>query len=143
MQSCHYATQHGEDTFVSVRALYLSRPKHYGLDYCSSLQAYQPMPSILCKSATHLGFNHPMHSHTTPLLRSLHWHPVAARIRHKTMTLTFAATKKIGPAFLQDVIQLHATTHSRFSATLVCLLTPARCTKAKVLRGNSPYDLTA
>ncbi|KAJ8381302.1 hypothetical protein SKAU_G00020800 [Synaphobranchus kaupii] len=58
------------------------------LDYCNSLLASLPACSILPlqlvqNPATRLVFNLPKFSHVTPLLRSLHWLPVAARIRFK------------------------------------------------------------
>ncbi|KAI5091455.1 C-type mannose receptor 2 isoform X2 [Silurus meridionalis] len=46
--------------------------------------------------AVRLVFNLPKFSHTTPLLRSLHWLPVAAHIRFKTLMIAYKA--KNGPA---------------------------------------------
>ncbi|KAK3568177.1 hypothetical protein QTP86_034106 [Hemibagrus guttatus] len=40
-------------------------------------------------------------SHTTPLLRSLHWLPVAARIRFKTLMLAYKAKNGPAPSYLK------------------------------------------
>ncbi|KAK5890680.1 hypothetical protein CesoFtcFv8_014174 [Champsocephalus esox] len=63
-------------TQVLVQALVISR-----LDYCNSLLAGLPACAIrplqLTQNAVaRLVFNLPKFSHTTPLLRSLHWLPV-------------------------------------------------------------------
>ena len=63
---------------VLVQALVISR-----LDYCNSLLAGLPASAIrplqlIQNAAARLVFNQPKFSHTTPLLRSLHWLPVAA-----------------------------------------------------------------
>ncbi|XP_052334395.1 uncharacterized protein LOC127911472 [Oncorhynchus keta] len=72
---------------VLIQALVISR-----LDYCNSLLAGLPACAIkplqlIQNAAARLVFNLPKFSHVTPLLRSLHWLPVEARIRYKTMVL--------------------------------------------------------
>uniref|UniRef100_A0AAQ4PRX6 Transferrin receptor protein 1 n=1 Tax=Gasterosteus aculeatus aculeatus TaxID=481459 RepID=A0AAQ4PRX6_GASAC len=63
---------------VLIQALVISR-----LDYCNSLLAGLPATAIrplqlIQNAAARLVFSLPKFSHTTPLLRSLHWLPVAA-----------------------------------------------------------------
>ncbi|KAJ8379879.1 hypothetical protein SKAU_G00006570 [Synaphobranchus kaupii] len=72
-----YSTQLLVQTMVTSR-----------LDYCNSLLASLPACAILPlqliqNAAARLVFNLPKFSHVTPLLRSLHWLPVAARIRFR------------------------------------------------------------
>ncbi|KAJ8334024.1 hypothetical protein SKAU_G00413430 [Synaphobranchus kaupii] len=60
------------------------------LDYCNSPLASLPACAILPlqliqNAAARLVFNLPEFSHVNPLLRSLHWLPVAARIRFSTL----------------------------------------------------------
>ncbi|KAM9402638.1 uncharacterized protein ACWYII_029625 [Salvelinus alpinus] len=83
-------TQEAEQ--VLIQALVISR-----LDYCNSLLAGLPACAIkplqlIQNAAARLVFNLPKFSHVTPLLHSLHWLPVEARIRYKTMVLAYGAT---------------------------------------------------
>merc|ERR1711947_57598 len=72
---------------VLIQALVISR-----LDYCNSLLVgatwgdIKPL-ELVQKAAARLVFNRPKFTHTTALLRSLHWLPVAARIQFKTLVL--------------------------------------------------------
>uniref|UniRef100_A0A3B1J3V1 Reverse transcriptase domain-containing protein n=1 Tax=Astyanax mexicanus TaxID=7994 RepID=A0A3B1J3V1_ASTMX len=64
-------------TQVLVQSLVISR-----LDYCNSLLAGLPLRAtkplqLIQNAAARLVFNLPKFSHVTPLLRSLHWLPVA------------------------------------------------------------------
>ncbi|KAI5090537.1 low density lipoprotein receptor adapter protein 1 isoform X4 [Silurus meridionalis] len=89
---------------VLVQSLVISR-----LDYCNSLLAGLPLNAIrplqmIQKAAARLVFNQPKFSHTTPLLRFLHWLPVAARIRFKTLMLAYKAKNGPAPSYLSDLI---------------------------------------
>ena len=62
----------------------------FRLDYCNSLLAGLPASAIkplqrIQNAAARLVFNLPKFSHVTPLFRDLHWLPVVARIKFKTM----------------------------------------------------------
>ena len=51
------------------------------------------------------------YEHITPVLRALHWLPIAQRIDYKILLLTFKALIGTAPSYLQDLIQL--SSHSR------------------------------
>ncbi len=78
-----FLTQHAAQ--LIVQALVISR-----LDYCNSLLAgfpsctIQPL-QIIQNAAVRLVFSEPKKAHVTPLFISLHWLPVAARIKYKTL----------------------------------------------------------
>ncbi|KAI4888278.1 hypothetical protein NFI96_012149 [Prochilodus magdalenae] len=77
-----------EATQLLVQSLVILR-----LDYCNSLLAGLPLRVIrllqlVQNAAARLIFNLPKFTHVTPLLRSLHWLPVVARTRFKTLTPT-------------------------------------------------------
>ncbi|KAI4901002.1 hypothetical protein NFI96_006944, partial [Prochilodus magdalenae] len=50
-------------------------------------------------------FNLPRFTHVTPLLRSLHWFPVAARIRFKTLMLAYRARNGPAPPYLMAMVK--------------------------------------
>ncbi|KAM9427186.1 uncharacterized protein ACWYII_018874 [Salvelinus alpinus] len=95
---------------VLIQALVISR-----LDYCNSLLAGLPACAIkplqlIQNAAARLVFNLPKFSHVTPLLRSLHWLPVEARIRYKTMVLAYGAVRGTAPQYLQALIRPYTQT---------------------------------
>ncbi|XP_052354209.1 uncharacterized protein LOC127916468 [Oncorhynchus keta] len=104
-------------TQEAAQALVISR-----LDYCNSLLAGLPAcaikpPQLIQNAAARLVFNLPKFSHVTPLLRSLHWLPVEARIRYKTMVLAYGAVRGTAPQYLQALIRPYTQTRALRSST--------------------------
>ena len=85
-----------------------------------------------------------LYSHVTPLLRSLHWLPVAARIHFKVLTLAYAAANKTAPHYLQHIIQAYTPAWPlRSAATGRLAHPPSRATgllilTAELLHPSSP-----
>ncbi len=82
-----------------VQALVVSR-----LDYCNALLARLPSNTIktlqmIQNAAARLVFNKPKRTHVTPLFISLHWLPVAARIKFKTLMLAYRTTTGSAPSY--------------------------------------------
>ncbi|KAK3506923.1 hypothetical protein QTP70_031223 [Hemibagrus guttatus] len=100
------------------------------LDYCSSLLAGLPLNAIhplqmIQNAAAQLVFNLPKFSHTTPLLRSLHWLPVAARIRFKTLMLAYKAKNGPAPSYLKALITPRTAPRSLRSTSTARLVPPS------------------
>ena len=98
------------------------------LDYCNSLLAGLPACAIrplqlIQNAAARLVFNLPKFSHTTPLLRSLHWLPVTARIHFKT--LAYHAVNGSGPSYIQDMVKPYTPALALRSASAKRLAAPA------------------
>ena len=80
-------------TQLLVQAMVLSH-----LYYCNSLladlsaSAIRPL-QLIQNAAARLIFNVPRYTHTTPLLTDLHWLPVMACIKFKTLVLAYQAVK--------------------------------------------------
>ncbi len=76
------------------------------LDYCNALLAglqsstIKPLQMIQ-NAAARLVFNEPKRAHVTPLFISLHWLPVAARIKFKTLILAYRTATGSAPAYIQ------------------------------------------
>uniref|UniRef100_A0A0E9XH70 Uncharacterized protein n=1 Tax=Anguilla anguilla TaxID=7936 RepID=A0A0E9XH70_ANGAN len=99
------------------------------LDYCHSLLASLPACSIqplqmIQNAAARPVFNLPKFSHVTPLLRSLHWLPVAARIRFKVLTLAHTAANSIADAYLLNMIESYTPARPLHSAAAGQLVPP-------------------
>ncbi|KAK3556047.1 hypothetical protein QTP70_001856 [Hemibagrus guttatus] len=112
-------------TRVFVQSLVISR-----LDYCNSLLAGLPLNAIrpwqmIQNAAARFVFNLPEFSHTNPLLRSLHWLPVAARIRFKTLMLAYKAKNGPAPSCFKTLVTPRTAPRSLRSASTARLVPPS------------------
>ncbi|XP_071389800.1 uncharacterized protein, partial [Centroberyx affinis] len=109
-----YLSKHAAQ--LLVEALVISH-----LDYCNSILAGLPAGTLkplqmIQNAAVRLVFNQPKRAHVTPLFISLHWLPVAARIKFKSLMLAYKAATKTTPAYLNSLIQVYAPSCSLRSA---------------------------
>ncbi|XP_068424135.1 uncharacterized protein, partial [Clinocottus analis] len=110
---------------VLVQAMIISR-----LDYCNSLLAglpanvTQPL-QLIQNAAARLIFNLLKFTYTTPLLRALHWLPVAARIRFKTLVLMYHTTNRSDPTYIQDMVKPYTLARSLRLASTNQLVAPS------------------
>ncbi len=96
---CSFLSQNeAENTFHRLLMHRLEMDyKYTRLDYCNALLAGLPSNTIkplqmIQNAAARLVFNEPKRTHVTPLFISLHWLPVAARIKFKTLMLAYRTT---------------------------------------------------
>ncbi len=122
-------------TQLLVQALVLSR-----LDYCNALLAGLPASSIkplqlIQNAAARLIFNELKRTHITPLFISLHWLPIAARIKFKPLMFAYRTTSGSAPLYLNSLLQTYITSRSLRSASERHIIVPSE-------RGTKSLSLT-
>ncbi|XDV36628.1 hypothetical protein PO909_006374 [Leuciscus waleckii] len=105
-----FLTEHA--TQLIVQALVISR-----LDYCNALLAGLPSCAtkplqMIQNAAARLVFNEPKRAHVTPLFISLHWLPLAARIKFKALTLAYRSVTGSAPSYFHSLLQVYIPTRS-------------------------------
>ncbi len=110
-----FLTEHAAQ--LLVQALVVSR-----LDYCNALLAGLPANTIkplkiIQNAAARLVFNEPKRTHVTPLFISLHWLPVAARIKFKTLMLAYRTTTGSAPSYFHSLLRIYIPSRSLRSAS--------------------------
>ncbi|KAI2645286.1 hypothetical protein H4Q32_028264 [Labeo rohita] len=125
-QSCRFALHNirkirpfltEQATQLLVQALVISR-----LDYCNALLAGLPSCTIkplqmIQNAAARLVFNKPKRAHVTPLFITLHWLPIAARIKFKTLMLAYRTTTGSAPAYLHSLLPIYTPSRTLRSAS--------------------------
>ncbi len=119
-----FLTEHAAQ--LLVQALVVSR-----LDYCNALLAGLPSNTIkplqmIQNAAARLVFNEPKITHVTPLFISLHWLPVAARIKFKTLMLAYRTTTGSAPSYFHSLLRIYIPSRSLRSASERRLVVPSQ-----------------
>lgn len=107
-----------------VQAVIISR-----LDYCNSLLNGCPDKLVqrlqrVQNSAARLVSRCPRRNHITPVLMSLHWLPVAARIKYKVALITFKILNNAAPVYLRDLLTPYSPSRSLRSQAQNLLVVP-------------------
>ncbi len=119
-----FLTEHAAQ--LLVQALVVSR-----MDYCNALLAGLPSNTIkplqmIQNAAARLVFNEPKRTHVTPLFISLHWLPVAARIKFKTLMLAYRTTTGSAPSYFHSLLRFYIPSRSLRSASERRLVVPSQ-----------------
>ncbi|XP_053537339.1 uncharacterized protein LOC128632973 [Ictalurus punctatus] len=113
-------------TQLLVQALVISK-----LDYCNSLlsgllaSCIKPLQMIQ-NAAARLVFNQPKRTHVTPLFISLHWLPVATRIKFKALMLTYMTLSGTAPPYLNTLLKAYVPSRNLQSINDRRLLAPTQ-----------------
>ncbi len=115
-------TQHAAQ--LLVQALVISR-----LDNCNALLAGLPSNTIkplqmIQNAEAQLVFCEPKTAHVTHLFISLHWLPVAARIKFKTLMLAYRTATGSAPVYFHSLMTIYIPSKSLRSASDRHLVVP-------------------
>ena len=123
------AHQTGEKNKIKIHAFLHTRCVTILISLPAGLPASAIRPlQLIQNAAARLIFNAPKHTHTTRLLTDLHWLPVIASIKFKTLVLAYQAIKGSAPAYIQQLIRPYTPSRPLRSATSGRLAPPARHT---------------
>ncbi len=81
---------------------------------------------MIQNAAARLVFNEPKITHVTPLFISLHWLPVAARIKFKTLMLAYRTTTGSAPSYFHSLLRIYIPSRSLRSASERRLVVPSQ-----------------
>ncbi|KAI2655565.1 hypothetical protein H4Q32_017981 [Labeo rohita] len=113
-------------TQLLVQALVISR-----LDYCNALLANLPSCTIkplqmIQNASARPVFNEPKRAHVTPLFITLHWFPIAACIKFKTLMLAYRTATGSAPAYLHSLLPIYTPSRTLRSASERRLIVPSQ-----------------
>ncbi|XDV52311.1 hypothetical protein PO909_021054 [Leuciscus waleckii] len=119
-----FLTEHA--TQLIVQALVISR-----LDYCNAPLAGLPACAtkplqMIQNAAARLVFNEPKRAHVTPLFISLHWLPLAARIKFKALTLAYRTITGSAPSYFHSLLRVYIPTRHLRSVNERRLVVPSQ-----------------
>ncbi|KAI2661089.1 putative RNA-directed DNA polymerase from transposon BS [Labeo rohita] len=123
-----------------VQALVISR-----LDYCNALLAGLPSCTIkplqmIQNAAARLVFNEPKRAHVAPLFITLHWLPIVARIKFKTLILAYRTATGSASAYLHSLLPIYPPSRTLRSASERRLIVPSQ-RGTKSLSRTFPYTV--
>ncbi len=133
-----YLTQSATETLI--HAFISSR-----LDQCNSLYAHLPKYAInrlqkIQNAASRITLRKSRRTHTSPLLRELHWLPVHSRINFKILLLTHKCIHQTAPLYLQQLITVKTFTRCTRQSHAITLTQPKPRTATY---GQRPFSFLA
>ncbi len=81
---------------------------------------------MIQNAAARLVFSEPKRAHVTPLLISLHWLPVAAHIKFKTLMLAYKTATGSAPSYFHSLMTIYIPSRSLRSASERRLMVPSQ-----------------
>ena len=104
----------------------------YGLPSCQ-LEKLQRVQNTAARIVSCTG----KYEHITPVLKSLHWLPVASRIKYKLALLVFKIRHNLAPQYLGDLIHNHEPSRALRSSDMELLTVP----RTRTLYGDRAFSV--
>ena len=99
------------------------------LDYCNSLlngvnnYTIELLQKVQNKAARVITRSR-KHEHITPVLKTLHWLPIKARIEYKILLITYKAINGLAPNYISSLLELYRPKRTLRSASYILLEIP-------------------
>ncbi len=81
---------------------------------------------MIQNAAARLVFNEPKRAHVTPLFISLHWLPVVAHLKYKTLMLAYRTATGSAPAYFLSLLRIYFPSRSLRSTSEQRLVVPSQ-----------------
>ena len=95
---------------------------------------------MIQNAAARLVFNQPKRAHVTPLLIELHWLPVAARIKFKSLMLAYRVLTGSAPTYLNALVRANVTPRTlRSSSERRLALPPVQARQSRLFSFVVPH----
>ncbi len=91
-------------------------------------------------AAAQLVFSEPKRVHVTPLFVFLHWLPVAARIKFKTLMLAYRTATGSAPTYFHSLMTIYIPSRSLRSVSEWSLVVPSQIGTKSLSRTFSPFN---
>ena len=119
------------------------------LDYCNSLFYGSPMYVLeglqkVQNSAARLIFQCRRQNHISPLLMSMHWLPINARIEYKLSVICHSFFLGLSPIYLSDLLLVYTpkgNVRSSFDWNFICPLAANKDIWASLIFFCSPHNM--
>ncbi len=132
---------HIDATKSLVNSLVTSR-----MDYCNALLCGVPKTSLnklqhLQNAAARIITKTSRYDHITPVLKELHWLPIAQRVDFKILVQTYKALNELSPKYVTDMLELYRPARDLRSKNNVKQLVVPKCKTVRY--GNRSFSSAA